>query len=110
MKKYNLYQSKFRTLESFYMWIEQGSTYNVAVSQCMYYDQPKNELDGVVMAITIATRFIRSEKALEPDFKDALKKKIEYFNTLDLNEYNLNNDELKALKEEICEVEGYISK
>ncbi|SFJ92763.1 MULTISPECIES: hypothetical protein [unclassified Bacillus (in: firmicutes)] len=109
MNKYNFYESKFRTLESFYMWIEQGSTYDVAASQCMYYDQPQNELDEIVMSITIATRFARCGKLLGDDFKQVLKKKIESFNMLDLSKYNLNEDELKALKEEISEVSGYIS-
>ncbi|CAM2895347.1 deaminase domain-containing protein [Hathewaya histolytica] len=109
MNKYNFYESKFRTLESFYMWVEQGSTYDVAASQCMYYDQPQNELDEIVMSITIGTRFARCGKALGDDFKQVLKKKIESFNMLDLSKYNLNEEELKVFKEEISEVSGYIS-
>lgn len=108
MGKYSFYESKFRTLEAFYMWIEQGSTYEVAASQCMHYDQPQNELDGIVMAVTIATRFARCGKPLGNDFKQILKDKIRSFNVLDLSKYNLNEDEMKALKEEISEVSGYI--
>lgn len=109
MSKYNFYESKFRTLESFYMWIEQGSSYNIAAAQCMYYDQPQNDLDEIVMAITIATRFARSGKPLSDNFKQLLEKRIEIFNKLDLSKYELDKNEVEDLEEEIKEVSGYIS-
>lgn len=108
INKYDFFKSKFRTLESFYMWIEQGSTYDVAVEQCMYYDRPQNELDDIVIAITIATRFVRSEKPLAEKFKTSLQKKIQHFSTLDLSKYGLNEDELRTLNQEIDEVDSYL--
>ena len=47
--------------------------------QCMYYDQPQNDLDEIVMVITIATRFAIAGKHVSDDFKQILKKENSKF-------------------------------
>jgi hypothetical protein len=91
------------------MWIEQGSPYDVAVGQCRYYSPPKNSLDEVVIPITIATRFARTGKVMPIDFIEHLKTVIDKYEQLQLADFELTEEEIPVLKEEVEEVSGYIS-
>lgn len=110
MSNYNFYERKLRTLESFYMWIEQGSSYNVAFGQCMYYNQPQNEFDKLLMAVTIATRFVRSKKSLPQEIIDMLSREILSYKSLNIGAYELKEEEIQVFEEELMEVKGYISR
>lgn len=72
MEKVNYYKKKYEALEDFYTWVDQGSQYDVAVEQCIYYNKPMDGLDEVIFNVTIATRFARSGKAISDKFKNRL--------------------------------------
>jgi hypothetical protein len=109
MNNFNFFERKFRTLESFYMWVEQGSSYDVAFGQCIYYDTQVSELDDIITIITIATRFARTKREISDRNKSRIMKMIDCFNKLDLSKYSLNEYEIKVLQEEISEVETHFS-
>lgn len=90
------------------MWIEQGSAYNVAFGQCIYYETQESELDDIVILITIGTRFARSNIPISDDNRLSLKKIIARFYQLDLKQFDLSEYEMEVLAEEVREVAGYI--
>lgn len=47
MKAINFYQKKYEALETFYGWIDQGSKYDIAVEQSIYYNHGLEEIDEV---------------------------------------------------------------
>ena len=38
MERLGFYEAKYMALESFYGWIDQGSSYEIAAEQSVYYD------------------------------------------------------------------------
>ncbi len=108
MNKFNFYKKKYEALENFYGWVDQGSNYEVAVEQSIYYCKPMSELDEVVMNITIATRFSRCGKEISNKFKKRLQNIILKYYTLNVENYGLTDDEINLLKEEIIEIECFI--
>lgn len=108
MNKVNFYKRKYEVLEAFYGWIDQGSEYDVAVEQSIYYNVSSDELDDIIMNITIATRFSRYGETISDKFKNRLENIISKYKTLNLEEYELTDDEKIILNEEVKEIERVI--
>ena len=108
MKRINYYQKKYEALETFYGWIEQGSEYDIAVEQSVYYSHSLEEIEEIIWNITIATRYSRCGKTISEQFKKRLETVIYKVKTLNLQEYGLTDEEIKAFKEEVEEVETLI--
>ncbi len=106
MSKYNFFERKYRILESFYTWIEQGSTYDTAAEQCVYYNRPENDLDKLIIVITVATRFSRSNMMIQESFREKLLKAIDEISKVNLKDY-LIVSEVQVLKEEVEELKSY---
>lgn len=47
MKRINFYQKKYEALETFYGWIDQGSEYDIAVEQSVYYNHGLDEIEEI---------------------------------------------------------------
>ncbi len=108
MKAINFYQKKYEALETFYGWIDQGSEYDIAVEQSIYYNHGLEEIDEIILNITIATRYSRCGKTISEEFKQRLKTIVPKAKVLDLHEYGLTDDEINVFNEEIDEVEALI--
>lgn len=108
MGKVNIYKMKYEALESFYGWIDQGSKYDVAVEQSIYYSKKMDELEEIIFNITIATRFSRCGRIIPDHFKSRLEKSIIKYKNLDLEQYGLNNEEKIIFNEEVEEVQGLV--
>ncbi len=104
MNKINFYQSKYEALETFYGWIDQGSEYDAAVEQSIYYSHGLEEIDEIILNITIATRYSRCGKRLSEQFKRRLETIISKAKVLNLQEYGLTEKEIIVFMEEIKEV------
>lgn len=108
MKNINFYEKKYEALETFYGWIDQGSEYDIAVEQSIYYNHGLEEIDQIILNITIATRYSRCGKIIPEEFKKRLETTISKAKTLNLQEYGLTDEEIKIYNEEIEEVEALI--
>ncbi|MBD5550614.1 MAG: hypothetical protein HDQ96_05475 [Lachnospiraceae bacterium] len=108
MNNINFYQKKYEALETFYGWIDQGSEYDIAVEQSIYYNHGLEEIDEIILNITIATRYSRCGKKISEQFKKRLETAISKFKLLDLQEYGLTETEITVFNEEIAEVEALI--
>lgn len=108
MKEINFYQKKYEALETFYGWIDQGSEYDIAVEQSIYYNHGLEEIDEIILNITIATRYSRCGKTISGQFKRRLETTISKAKMLNLKEYGLTDEEIKVLNEEVEEVEALI--
>ncbi len=108
MKEINFYQKKYEALETFYGWIDQGSGYDIAVEQSIYYNHGLEEIDEIILNITIATRYSRCGKAVSKEFKKRLETTILKAKMTNLQEYGLTDEEIKVFNEEIEEVEALI--
>lgn len=108
MNAVNFYQKKYEALENFYGWIDQGSDYDIAVEQSLYYNQLE-EIDEMIFHITIAARFSRCGRKISEQFKRRLENTISKYKTLDLQEYSLTEEEISVFHEEIEEVEAFIT-
>lgn len=106
MNEINFYQKKYEALENFYGWIDQGSEYDIAVEQSIYYNHGLKEIDEIIQNITIATRYSRCGKTISEPFKKRLEISVSKAKTLDLTEYGLTDEEIKIFNEEIEEVEA----
>lgn len=95
-------------METFYGWIDQGSEYDIAVEQSIYYNHALEEIDEIILNITIATRYSRCGKKISEQFKKRLKDSIFKAKLLDLQEYGLTEAEITVFNEEIEEVEALI--
>lgn len=104
MDRVNYYKIKCMALESFYCWVDQGSPYDIAVEQAMYYSYSMNELEEIITLITIATRFERSEKSITKSFEKKLVETIVKYDSLDLNQYNILEEEKHTLENNVEEV------
>lgn len=108
MNKINFYQKKYEALETFYGWIDQGSEYDIAVEQSIYYNHDLEEIDEIILNITIATRYSRCGKKISEQFKKRLEVIIPKCKTLDLQEYGLTDGEISVFNEEIEEAAALI--
>ena len=108
MNKINFYQKKYEALETFYGWIDQGSEYDIAVEQTAYYNHGLEEIEEIILNITIASRYSRCGKTISEQFKKRLETAISKVKTLNLQEYGLTDEEIKVFSEEIEEVEVLI--
>ena len=108
MNKINFYQKKYEALETFYGWIDQGSGYDIAVEQSIYYNHDLEEMDEIILSITIATRYSRCGKTISEQFKKRLEDIIPKYRSLDLQEYGLTEKEISVFNEEVEEVEALI--
>lgn len=108
MNRINFYQKKYEALETFYGWIDQGSEYDIAVEQSIYYNHGLEEIDEIILNITIATRYSRCGKTISEQFKRRLETTISKVKMLNLQEYGLTDAEIKVFYEEVEEVEVLI--
>lgn len=108
MSKINFYQEKYEALETFYGWIDQGSEYDIAVEQSIYYNQGLKEIEEIILNITIATRYSRCGKKISEQFKKRLVTTISKAKKLNLQEYGLTEAEIIVFNEEMEEVEALI--
>ncbi len=104
MNKIDFYKSKYDALETFYGWIDQGSEYDAAFEQSIYYSHGLEEIDEIILNITIATRYSRCGKRLSEQFKRRLETIISKAKVLNLQEYGLTEKEIIVFMEEIKEV------
>lgn len=107
-QKIEFYKKKYEALESFYGWVDQGSDYDIAVEQSIYYNHETEEVDEIILNITIATRYARCGKTISEQFKKRLVLMISRYKMLNLREYGLTDAEIKVFDEEIEEVETLI--
>ena len=108
MNSINFYKRKYVALETFYGWVDQGSEYDIAVEQSIYYNHGPEEIDEIILNITIATRYARCGKAISETFKKRLENIISKAKILNLQDYGLTDEEMKVFNEEIAEVEALI--
>ena len=108
MKKINFFEKKYYSLESFYGWVDQGSDYDLAIDQTLYYDHFTDKMEEIIENITIATRFARSGKELPKDFKESLKTIVAEAKAINLDEYEFSDKEKKVFKEDLEEIEALI--
>ena len=108
MYKINFYEKKYEALETFYGWIDQGSEYDTAVEQSIYYNHGLEEIDEIIFNITIATRYSRCGKMISEQFKKRLENTISKAKILNLQEYGLTEEEIKIFNEEVEDVEALI--
>ena len=108
VKRINFYQKKYEALETFYGWIDQGGEYDIAVEQSVYYNHDLDEIEKIILNITIATRYSRCGKKISEQFKNRLETVISKVKVLDLQEYGMTDEEIKVFNEEVEEVETLI--
>ena len=108
VSRINFYQKKYEALEIFYGWIDQGSEYDVAVEQSIYYNHGMTEIDEIILNMTIATRYSRCGRKISEQFKRRLETIISKYEMLNLIEYGLTDDEVEVFNEEIEEVRALI--
>lgn len=99
---------KYEALETFYGWIDQGSEYDIAVEQSIYYNHQLEEIEEVILYITIATRYSRCGKTISERFRKRLENTISKAKVLNLQEYGLTDAEIIVFNEEIEEIEALI--
>ena len=108
VSRINFYQKKYEAFEIFYGWIDQGSEYDVAVEQSIYYNHGMTEIDEIILNMTIATRYSRCGRKISEQFKRRLETIISKYEMLNLIEYGLTDDEVEVFNEEIEEVRALI--
>lgn len=108
MNKMNFYQMKCKALEIFYGWIDQGSEYDIAVEQSIYYNPSLEEIEEIILNITMATRYSRCGKTISKQFKNRLETTSSKVKELNLNVYGWSDEEIRAFNEDIKEVEALI--
>lgn len=81
-------------METFYGWIDQGSEYDIAVEQSIYYNHGLEEIDEIIFNITIATRYSRCGKKISEQFKKRLDITISKAKMLNLQEHGLTEAEI----------------
>lgn len=108
MKEINYYKEKYEALETFYGWIDQGSEYDVAVEQSIYYNHGSEEIEEIILIMTIATRYARCGKKISEQFKKRLETILSKARTLNLKAYGLTDEEIAVFNEEIEEVDALI--
>ena len=96
-------------MEIFYGWVDQGSEYDTAVEQSIYYNQGLEEIDEIILCITIAIRYSRCGKKISSQFRNRMETVLFKAKGLSMKEYGLTEDELDSFYEDIKEVEGLLS-
>lgn len=109
MERINFYEKKCQALEIFYCWVDQGSEYDIAVEQSLYYNSRLPEIDKIILNITIGTRYARCGKVISEQFCSSLKSVIPKAKALDFKQCGFSEEEIKIFKEEIQEAESLIS-
>lgn len=66
------------------------------------------DIEEIILNITIATRYSRCGKAITEQFKKRLETAISKFKTLSLQEYGLTDEEIEVFNEEVDEAETLI--
>ena len=74
----------------------------------LYYDHDLEEIDEIILNITIATRYSRCGKTISEQFKKRLEDIIPKYRSLDLQAYGLTENEISVFNEEVEEVEALI--
>jgi len=105
-EKYNLFETMYRAISSFYMWVDQGNSHTIAYGQVLYYDglchTGHDELDEIVYKLAICRSFIMSGSVkLSENIKIDVEKAIAKLKLMDLSKYNLT-------EYEICELNSMI--
>lgn len=95
-------------METFYRWIDQGSEYDIAVEQSIYYNHSLEEMDEIILNITIATRYSRCGKPISEQFRKRLETTVSKAKMINLREYGLMEAEIKVFNEELEEVEALL--
>lgn len=108
MEKLNIYAKKYQALESFYGWVDQGSDYNIAVEQSLYYDHNMEEIDKIIFNIIVATRFCRSGRKISEEFQSRLRDIIIRAKELEWQMHGLSDEEIEEINEEIEEAESLL--
>ena len=80
----------------------------LAVEQSIYYNHGLEEIDEIILNITIATRYSRCGRKISEQFKKRLEIIISKAKMLNLQEYGLTEMEITVFNEEIEEVEALI--
>ena len=109
MDKVNFYYKKYYALESFYQWVDYGSNYNLAVDQANYYSYINNDVDEILLNVTIATRFEKSEIKISDSFKNDLRRLVPLAKTIDWKECGLTDDELEEFRQDLSSAEALIT-
>ena len=108
MRKINFYERKYDALESFYQWVDYGSSYDLAVDQANYYSILQDDIDEILLNVTIATRFERSSRDISESFKEHLRRLVPLAKTIDWKECGLTDDELEYFEEDLAAAESFI--
>lgn len=109
MEKVHFYKKKCQALEIFYGWVDQGSTYEIAVEQSLYYNQGLPEIDQIILTITMATRYARCGKVISKQFHSHLTSILPKAKALDFEQYGFSEEEINIFQDEIQEAESLIS-
>ncbi|MBS5150450.1 MAG: hypothetical protein Q4A63_03110 [Butyricicoccus pullicaecorum] len=105
MERLGFYEAKYTALESFYGWVDQSSSYEVAAEQCIYYDtslRKKIPFYNFILHIEIANRFVRSGRSIPPQFAKRVQHTLETNDISEFQEYCLPH-EFERLHKEVSE-------
>ena len=109
MSKSYYYERKLRILKEFNTLIKNGSTFDVAVDQCRSNNGYKNRLEEILVPIVIATRFFDMDKPIQFDFRNNLEVMIDKFESLDLEQFGLDENEIDDLSSEVKKIKRFVS-
>lgn len=108
MEQINIYKKRYRAIEAFYKWIDSGIDYDTAVELANHYSVIDNDIDDILLNVTITTRFERSGWDISESLKNRLKRLVPLAKEIDWQEYGLTEHEIKSLKEDITAAEYFI--
>lgn len=80
MERLGFFEAKYTALESFYGWIDQGSSYEIAAEQSVYYDtglREESPFYNLILHIEIANRFVRSGRPIPSQFAKSVQHTLE---------------------------------
>lgn len=107
MERLGFYEAKYMALESFYGWIDQGSSYEIAAEQSVYYDTELREESpfyDLILHIEIANRFVRSGRPIPSQFAKRVQHTLGAADVSSFQEY-CSPQEFARLQEEVTEAE-----
>lgn len=113
MKEINFYKEKCDTLYAFYDWLDTNRTEHiteydardVVVDQTIYYSIIEDDLENIIMYITLGTIYARWGRKVHNLFREDLENVIKKYRTLDIEQYTLSKEEKEVLEKEIKEIE-----